>query len=103
MALAIYAFQNPNAVQKINYEIILWVLSGLIMFIMVSLKAVIAKRVMTRMKDPASYTLNYFGKKVYSKNIVTYAELGTVFLTIPFFLLVGAYFIAKLYHFLSVN
>lgn len=100
IALTIYSFKNPHYVRSLNFDLIIWVLSGFITLIMIVFKTVIILKVIRRMKDPGNYSINFFGKKVYGQNVIQKKELGTLFLTTPVFLIVGAYFFAKLYHFL---
>ena len=79
-----------------NLPLILWVLCGFIAFIMLCIKIYIFVRVIKRRKEPGMYHYNYFGKKVYHKEIVKKWELAAIFLTMPIFLITGAYFISKL-------
>lgn len=103
MAVAIYAFKNPDQVRVINYDFVLWVLSGIVMFLMLSYKVLTFAKVYQRMNNPANYSLNYFGKKVYAPNVIAKSEIAAMFLTIPLFLIIGAYFIAKLYQFMRAR
>jgi len=74
----------------------MWVIAGLVLFVILFLKIAVTIRILKRTKDPAFYTLNYFGKKVYEKGIVRPSEFITIILSMPFFLLVGSYFVARL-------
>lgn len=53
-------------------------------------------KIYRRSKNPDYYTINFFGKKVYPNGLINQKEFITLFLTMPFFLLVGAYFVARL-------
>jgi hypothetical protein len=74
----------------------MWIISGFVLFILLFLKITILVRIYKRAKDPAFYSINFFGKKVYEKGIVRQSEFVTIFLSMPFFLIIGAYFIARL-------
>ncbi|OHD65330.1 MAG: hypothetical protein A2176_15460 [Spirochaetes bacterium RBG_13_51_14] len=49
-----------------------------------------------RSRDPQWYHINYFGEKVYEKGIVKQIEFLGIFFTLPFFLLIGAFFVSRL-------
>ncbi len=96
MALSIVAMSNPELVQRTNAKFILWILSGFTMILLLIIKIYFFRNIYLRTKDPAMYHFNYFGKKVYNKGIVKQYEYVTLFLSMPFFLLLGAYFMARL-------
>ena len=75
---------------------ILWVISGFITILILTLKIFIFRRIYKRTKDPNYYHVNFFGKKVYEKKIVKQYEFLTLILSMPFFLMIGAYFVALL-------
>jgi len=77
-----------------------WILSGIIMFIALSVKIRIFIKIYQRSKDPANYHTNYFGKKVLHSTVVSKFDLMIFFGTMPFSLIAGAYFIAKLINYL---
>jgi hypothetical protein len=94
--MTVLVFKNPTRIRVLHFDMILWVLSGFVMVIMLSAKIYIISNIMKRKKDPSMYHINYFGKRVYEKDVVRKQELAAIMITIPFFLLCGAYFIAKL-------
>ncbi len=94
--ISIVAMNNPAGVYSINLKFIMWVVSGIILFFIVILKTVIAVRIFRRSKDPQYYSINFFGKKVYEPGIVKPKEFLAVIASFPFFLMVGAYFVARL-------
>ena len=96
MALSIVAMSNPELVQRTNAKFILWILSGFTMTLLLIIKIYFFRNIYLRTKDPAMYHFNYFGKKVYNKGLVKQYEYATIFLSMPFFLLLGAYFMARL-------
>lgn len=94
--ISIIAMRDPAAVRKINLSLILWVISGFINIILVSVKIAIIRKILIRSKDPQYYDLNFFGKKVYRPDIIQKSELAAMFLTMPLFLVLGSYFVARL-------
>lgn len=94
--ISIAAMNNPADVYTINIKFIMWIVSGIILFFLIVLKLNIAIRVYRRSKDPAFFSINFFGKKVYEKGIVKPREFFAVIVSLPFFLLIGAYFVARL-------
>ena len=95
--LAINIKVYPGVLQKLPMELMLLLESGLIFFYLLILKIRITIRIVKRHRDPSRYHLSYFGKKVYDTSIVTYGELITYFVTMPFTIIAGAYFIAKVF------
>ncbi len=94
--VSIMAFRNPAVIRNINIGLILWVISGFLNIILISVQVAIIGRIIKRAKDPAYYDLSFFGKKVYKPEIVQKSELAAMFLSMPLFLLVGSYFTARL-------
>ena len=93
---SIFMFRTPMHFYKLDLRLIMWIISGFVLFILLFLKITILVRIYKRAKDPAFYSINFFGKKVYEKGIVKQSEFVTIFLSMPFFLIIGAYFIARL-------
>ena len=96
IVISIFMFKRPVYFYHLNIKFLLWIISGFILFVLLFLKIAIFLRVYKRAKDPAFYTINFFGKKVYEKGIVKQSEFVTVILSMPFFLLIGSYFVARL-------
>ncbi len=96
IALSIVALTRPEEIRKINIRFFFWLLSGFIMILLVFIKFIIFRRIYRRTKDPNWYHFNYFGKKVYNNKIVQPAEFMGFIVTFPFFLFIGAYFVARL-------
>jgi len=96
IVISIFMFKRPVYFYNLNIKFLLWVISGFILFILLFMKITIFLRVYKRSKDPAFYTINFFGKKVLEKGIVKQSEFVTVILAMPFFLILGSYFVARL-------
>lgn len=98
--ITIYVIYNPTVLRGINVGRILWMISGFIACIMLTIKIVLFKRIYKRAKDPANFHYNFFGKKVLNDKVMTKNEFYVFFFTIPFFLLFGAYFAVKIINYL---
>ncbi len=96
ITLSILALSRPELIRNINLEMLLWLFSGLIMLFLLSFKIIIFINVYRRSRNPAFYHTNYFGKKVYEKGIIKQSEFLGFLFSFPIFLLVGAYFTARL-------
>jgi len=88
--------RDPSTFTKVNIKFILWIISGFILIFILFIKISTIIKIYKRSKDPECYVINFFGKKVYKNGLVNKQEFLTLFLTIPFFLLVGSYFVARL-------
>ncbi|NLV68645.1 MAG: hypothetical protein GXY14_13330 [Spirochaetes bacterium] len=97
------ALTSPMSIQKINVKFILWVISGLITLVLLFLQITILVRVYRRSKDPDFFDINFFGKKVFRKGVIKQSEFLTFILTIPFFLMVGSYFVARFMNLILYN
>lgn len=96
LSLTFIAVQKPNMIQDVDFQFLLWVLSGFIGLFVFLVQVGIFVRVFTRFRNPRNYHFNYFGRKVYHKEVVLKSEIFIMFVSLPFFLLIGAYFIARL-------
>jgi hypothetical protein len=96
MILTAVAIRNPEKIRSMDLEFISWVMSGVISLFMLMIKIFLFFRIYKRRRDPSSYHFNYFGKKVYSVSTVKNYEVAILILSMPFFLIFGAYFLAKL-------
>lgn len=97
MILAIVVLNNGKAIHQLNLDFMLTLESGLLFAFLVYLKVKVTITIIKRMKDPQYYHITYFGKKVYDKSVVTMKELGVYYVTVPFTLIAGAYFIVKVF------
>ncbi len=90
---------KPHLLKDLNLVMLSWIMSGLVMFVTLSIKIKIFITVYRRAKDPSNYHLNFFGKRVLHSTVVKKMEMAMFFGTIPFFLLSGSYFMARLINF----
>ncbi|HOJ27922.1 MAG TPA: hypothetical protein PL059_02500 [Spirochaetota bacterium] len=95
-AITTLAIIHPVYVAKVDFKLLLWLMTGFIMLIMLFIKISIARAIYKRSKDPQHFHYNYFGKKVLHGTVVKFEEILIFFFTMPFFLFCGAYFIARL-------
>ncbi|MCP4130254.1 MAG: hypothetical protein GY754_04665 [bacterium] len=96
ITLSIIAMANPVTVQRLPIEALKVLEAGLFFFLFLFIKIRITIRIIKRAKDPANYHLSHFGKKVYKESIATKPEVAIYLITMPFTLLIGAYFIARI-------
>ncbi len=93
MLLVVY---NPSLVRNIDPVLTMWLISGLVLVITLVIKVSLFRRMYRNMQDPKNYHLNFFGKKVLHPGAVTKLDMLAFFGTMPFFLMAGAYFVARL-------
>ncbi|HPR47800.1 MAG TPA: hypothetical protein PK341_07425 [Spirochaetota bacterium] len=96
LSISITAMLKPSLIYEINFTYMLWIVSGVILVIMLTIKISIFRKIYQRAQLPENYHLNFFGKKVLHPTVVKPHEVLTFFFTIPIFLLIGAYFVARL-------
>ncbi len=94
--LTVITIYKPSLVRQVDIALLMWLVSGFVMVMMLYIKVTILRTVYRRSKDPEHYHYNYFGKKVLHGTVVSKPEVMIFFLTIPLFLVCGAYFIARL-------
>jgi hypothetical protein len=92
----VFALRKPGNIQTINMGFFLWLLSGIIFFVLFALKVSILRRIYKRSKDPRFFHCNYFGRKVYNRGVIRKSEFYIIIGQTPIFLLMGAYFFGKL-------
>ncbi len=90
---------KPHLLRDLNLVLLSWIMSGLVMFVTLCIKVKIFITIYKRAKDPSNYHLNFFGKRVLHATVVKKMEIALFFGTIPFFLISGSYFIARLINF----
>lgn len=91
----IVAIFRPRAINEMDGTTLIWLMSGTLMTAMVLLQVSIFTRVRRRTLLPEHYHYNFFGKKVLNSSVVKRHEILFFFLSIPFFLIAGAYFVAR--------
>jgi len=94
---------KPELLQEIDVAKLVWVMSGFVMVMTLLVKINIFIRIYRRAQNPEHYHVNFFGKKVLHSSVVNRLEIAIFFGTIPFFLMSGAYFIARLVNFFLYN
>ncbi|TFH40511.1 MAG: hypothetical protein E4G96_07365 [Chrysiogenales bacterium] len=95
-ALIFVTLYRPDQLRKIQFPLMLWLLSGTVMVVMLLLQIAIFRRIYSRSKMPEHYHYNFFGKKVLHGSVLKPVEVGIFFASIPLFLIAGAYFVAKM-------
>jgi hypothetical protein len=86
---------KPHAINEMDSSVLIWFMSGVMMVAMVLLQVSIFIRVRRRARLPEYYHYNYFGKKILNPSVVRPHEVLFFFLSVPFFLVAGAYFAAR--------
>lgn len=95
MGLSIVALNQPLLIRNLNIKVFLWLLSGFFSFLIIYVQVMILRRIYRRSKDPEWFHTNYFGKKVYNQGILKKEEFLGFIISFPFFIIVGAYFFAR--------
>ncbi|MBN2160079.1 MAG: hypothetical protein JW807_11840 [Spirochaetes bacterium] len=96
LALIVISLTKPHLIRELNLKFFFWLLSGFVTILLLGIKAAIFRNIYRRSKDPQWYHINYFGKKVYEKGIVQQIEFLGIFFSLPFFLIIGAFFVSRL-------
>jgi len=89
-------FKDASSLLAIDIKYILWIVSGFVLMFIFFIKISTIMKIYKRSKDPIYYSINFFGKKVYEKGVIKPYEFLTLILTMPIFLMVGSYFVARL-------
>jgi hypothetical protein len=97
MVMLIMMVQTPEIVRKFSFKPMMVLESGLVFFLLLFVKIRITIRIIKRFMNPEYYDLNFFGKKVYKPGVVKKSELAIYYLTMPFTLFTGAYFLANMF------
>lgn len=99
ITLAIYVLMDREVLAGLNIDRILVLETGVLFAFMLGQKVRVTIQIIRRLRNPESYHVNHFGRKVYHGSIVEGKELAVYFLTMPFTLIAGAYFFAKLFYY----
>ncbi len=94
--LAIFVLLDRDLVRGLNMDKILVLETGVLFVWMLFIKIRITARIIRRIRDPKNFHRSYFGKKVYDTAVVDKKELMVYFITFPFTILAGAFFIVKM-------
>ena len=100
-ALIYLALKKPDMVRLIDFKKFLWLFAGVVMVMMLIAKIAVLRRIYKRAQNPQHFHLNFFGKKVLHPTVVKPYEVLIFFMTMPFFLIAGAYFITKLIYYIK--
>jgi len=95
-SLSIMALTKPDYIREIDVKMLIWLFSGAILLLMLFIKINIFRNIYRRAQLPEHYHYNFFGKKVLHGSVVKPQEIALFFITMPFFLFLGAYFIARM-------
>lgn len=94
--IAFIVAMDPTILKGIKLDAVWFLEAGLIFIYMMSVKIRITWIIINRLKNPENYHLNVFGKKIYNTTIVNFREVMTYFVTFPFTLMAGAYFVVRI-------
>ena len=97
MIMLIMMVKTPEIIRKFSFKPMMVLESGLVFFSLLFVKIRITIRIIKRFMNPEYYDLNFFGKKVYKPGVVKKSELAIYYLTMPFTLFTGAYFLANMF------
>ncbi len=87
---------RPALVRAIDGPTLMWLMSGIIMMLMALLQISIFMKVRARASLPEYYHYNYFGKKVLNPSVLKAVDVVLFFLSLPFLIVAGAYFVARI-------
>lgn len=96
MLTLILLIREPDVAVNIEMKTLMLIESGFMFLFLIFVKTKITIRIFRRSKNSDFYDISFFGKKVYKVDIVKKSELAFYFLSMPFTLLTGAYFIANM-------
>lgn len=95
IALATIVMTDSKLLRGIRLDVIYVLEAGLIFIYMMTIKVRIIVIIIRRLRDPNNYHFSHFGKKIYNTSIVNFQEVATFFITFPFTLIAGAYFVVR--------
>jgi hypothetical protein len=94
--IAFIVAMDPRMLKGIKLDVVWFLEAGLVFVYMMAVKIRITYVIIRRLKDPVNYHLNHFGRKIYNTSIVNFQEVMTYFVTFPFTLMAGAYFVVRM-------
>ncbi|MBP7737053.1 MAG: hypothetical protein KA369_13835 [Spirochaetes bacterium] len=95
IAMAAIVMLDPKILKGVKLDIIYILEAGLIFIYMMSIKVRIIVTIVKRVRDPKNYHFSHFGKKIYNTSVVNFREVAIFFITFPFTLIAGAYFVVR--------
>lgn len=96
VAVASLVMLDQKITSGIKMDNILLLESGLLFIYMMAIKIRVTLIIIKRVRDPKNYHFSHFGKKIYNTTVVDFKEVLTYFVTFPFTMMAGAYFIVKI-------
>jgi hypothetical protein len=87
---------SPALIREIDGPTLMWLMSGIIMGLMMLLQVSMFMKVRARARMPEYYHYNYFGKKVLNPSVLKAVDVLLFFLSLPFLVVAGAYFVARI-------
>jgi hypothetical protein len=87
---------RPALIRVVDGPTLMWLMSGIIMMLMALLQISIFMKVRARARMPEYYHYNYFGKKVLDPSVLKAVDVLLFFLSLPFLIVAGAYFVARI-------
>lgn len=96
VAVASLVMIDQKITSGIKMDSILLLESGLLFIYMMAIKIRVTLIIIKRVRDPKNYHFSHFGKKIYNTTVVDFKEVLTYFVTFPFTMMAGAYFIVKI-------
>ena len=96
LALMYMAIQRPDLLRDLDMKLLTWLLSGLLFLLTLFIKIMVFRRVYQRAQMPENFHYNFFGKKVLHPEVIKRGEFIIFFGVMPFFLIAGSYFVARL-------
>jgi hypothetical protein len=96
VSISVVVMLRPEYIARFDMKKLLWLMSGVIGVMMLVIQIAICRKIYQRCQLPEHFHYNFFGKKVLHPIAVKKYEVAVFFMTIPVFLLIGSYFIARL-------
>lgn len=93
--LAVIVMNDPKVLSGINMDVVYILEAGLVFIYMMTIKIRVIIVIIKRVRDPKNYHFSHFGKKIYNTSVVNFQEVATFFITFPFTLIAGAYFVVR--------
>jgi hypothetical protein len=95
IAVATIVMTDQQVLRGIKLDVIYILEAGLVFIYMMTIKIRVTIVIIKRLRDPNNYHFSHFGKKIYNTSIVNFQEVATYFITFPFTLIAGAYFVVR--------
>ncbi len=95
IAMVSIVMLDPKVLRGVKLDIIYILEAGLIFIYMMTIKVRIVIIIIRRVRDPKNYHFSHFGKKIYNTSVVNFREVAIFFITFPFTLIAGAYFVVR--------